>query len=347
MRFRRREVEITMHPFSLEISRLRTVRASTRGDVIAGVPLPLTRLRNVHFQPNALEQGQGLQILEDGGIPLEASYYDYVADFARDQLLRRGIPSLPEAPCADGFGDVCILANLFSRNFTHWHEELLKVVCIEAAELPCTYVLSGLPQFAPELLGLIGIPPERIIEVDRPLRFPSVLLPAAISYENITDYPVVFQALRERLLRACADHPPSSAHRRLWLTRGAQTRLGRQLVNSEAVGRILERHGIEQVDLGGLPVIQQMRLARDADVMAGLHGSAFVHTQLMRQGSAVVECFSPLYLNPTYTNIYRLQRHRYSLVVTTHSQLFPYPHGEDVEVDLPQFELALETALHG
>lgn len=81
--------------------------------------------------------------------------------------------------------------------------------------------------------------------------------------------------------------------------------------------------------------------------MTGLHGSAFVHAQLMPPQSSVVECFSPLYLNPTDTTIYRLQRQHYSLVVPPHSRLFPYPHGEDVEVDMPQFELALETACHG
>lgn len=96
------------------------------------------------FQPSALERGQGLQILADGAIPLEASYYDDVAD-ARDQLLRRGIHSLPEAPLADHQGDVGILANLFARNFTHWQEELLKVVILEAAGMACTYLLSGLP----------------------------------------------------------------------------------------------------------------------------------------------------------------------------------------------------------
>jgi capsular polysaccharide biosynthesis protein len=341
---------MTQHT-TIETNQLHIVSAFERAEQVIQGPLPIARLRNVRYQPSALERGQGLQIFEDGAIPREASYYDYVADFAREQLCRRGISSLPEPSAADEvadeMGDVCILANLFSRNFTHWHEELLKVVAIEAAELPCTYVLSGLPPFAHELLGLIGIPSQAILEVDRPLRFPSVLLPAAISYDNITNYPAVFHTLRERLLRAIDKQPSSECNRRLWLERGAQTRLGRGLINAEGVEHALERHGVDRVDLGALPMIQQLSLARDAQLMAGPHGSAFIHSQLMQACSTVVECFSPLYLNPTYTNIYRLQRHRYSLVVSTHSKLFPYPHGEDVCVDLPQLELALETAAHG
>jgi hypothetical protein len=341
---------MTQHT-AIQTNQLHIVSAFKRAEQVIQGPLPIARLRNINYHPSALELGQGLQTFEDGGIPCEASYYDYVSDFARDQLCRRGISSLPECnpadEVADELGDVCILANLFSRNFTHWHEELLKVVAIEAIELPCTYVLSGLPPFARELLGLIGIPPQRILEVARPLWFPSVLQPAAISYDNIMDHPTVFHALRDRLLRAIANQPSSDAPRRLWLARGAQTRLGRRVNNSESVDLVLERHGVETVDMGALPMIQQLSLARDAQLLAGPHGSAFVHSQLMQPCSVVVECFSPLYLNPTYTNIYRLQRHCYSLVVGTHSRLFPYAYGQDVCVDLPQLELALETAAYG
>lgn len=335
----------------IKTNQLHLVSAFERAEQVIVGPLPVARLRNVLYQPSALEMGQGLQIVQDGGIPLEASYYDYVADFAREQLSRRGISSMPQPSTAleiaNVQGDVCVLANLFSRNFAHWHEELLKVVAIEILELPCTYVLSGLPPFARELLGLIGIPTERILEVNRPLRFTSVLYPAAISYDNICEHPAVFHLLRERLLQSITDQPSGDTPPRLWLERGAQTRLGRGLVNTDKVEPLLKRHGVERVDLGALPVIQQLCLARDAQLLAGPHGAAFVHSQMMRAGSAVVECFSPLYLNPTYTNIYRLQRHRYSLVVGTHSRLFPYPHGEDVCVDLPQLELALDTATHG
>jgi hypothetical protein len=81
--------------------------------------------------------------------------------------------------------------------------------------------------------------------------------------------------------------------------------------------------------------------------MAGLHGSQFVHSQLMPPRSAVIECFSPLYLNPTYTEIYRVLRHRYSQLGATNTPVFPYPHGGDVEVDLQQLALALETLDEG
>lgn len=62
----------------------------------------------------------------------------------------------------------------------------------------------------------------------------------------------------------------------------------------------------------------------------------------MRPGSRVIECFSPLYLNVTYTEIYRILRHHYSQITPTNTPAFPYPHGGDVEVDIQQLELALQ-----
>jgi hypothetical protein len=57
-----------------------------------------------------------------------------------------------------------------------------------------------------------------------------------------------------------------------------------------------------------------------------------------------VECFSPLYLNPTYTEIYRVLRHRYAQICSTNTPIFPYPYGGDVLVDCQQLDLALREA---
>jgi hypothetical protein len=79
-------------------------------------------------------------------------------------------------------------------------------------------------------------------------------------------------------------------------------------------------------------------------VLSGLHGSQFVHSQLLPERSFVIECFSPLYLNPTYTEIYRVLRHRYSQISPVNTPLMPYLHDGDVLVDCQQLDLALRTA---
>lgn len=300
------------------------------------------RVQDVFYMPSALEVGQSLQIVGSHQMPLEAVLDDFTPSFVRQELLKRSFTELPDAEETID-ETVCILGNVFSRNFCHWHEEMMKVVVLERMGYECNYVIAELPGFAKELLELIGIAPERILEVRRPTRFRAAVFTTPISYHNIAEYPEVLLSLRERLLAA----DPGSRQvfgPRLWLDRGAQTRLGRKLVNEEEVCRVLARYSFERVDMGSLPILSQIAISRNARVMSGLHGAQFVHSQLMNPHSWVIECFSPIYLNPTYTGIYWVLEHSYSQVTNRNTLLFPYPHGSDVLVDCQQLDLAMRAA---
>ena len=305
--------------------------------------LEAVRLSDVLYVPSAVETGQSLQIVRGRYLPIEALFDDWTAGFVKPRVLRRGIRTFDGFIDSDRVGDVCILGNMFSRNFTHCHEELMKVIALEQAKIDCTYVVSELPAFVDELLAIIGIPRERILEVRVPTRFHAALYSTPVSYRNVADYPDVLLNLRARLLQADLGEQPIHGPK-LWLDRGQQTRLGRKLVNEEDVHRLLEKYGFQRLDMGALPVRTQISVARNMRVMSGLHGSQFVHSQLMAPRSTVIECFSPLYLNPTYTDIYRVLRHRYSQVTNTNTQLFPDTYGGDVLVDCQQLDLALRAA---
>lgn len=304
------------------------------------VPLEAVRIANVLYVPSANNPGQGLQVARDRYLPIEALSYEFTAEFIRARLLEKGITHFEGFTDGDHHGDVCILGNVFSRNFTHWHEELMKLVALEHAGMNCTYVISALPAFARTLLELVGIPDRRILEINEPTRFRHALYTTPVSYLNASDFPGVLHHLRDRLLGAAGE---SKFGKRLWLDRGEQTRLGRRLVNEEEVARLLGKYGLQRVDMGALSVREQISTAAGMRVMAGLHGSQFVHSQLMAPKSRVIECFSPLYLNPTYSEIYRVLHHRYSQVTSTNTPVFPYPHGSDVHVDCQQLELALQA----
>ena len=303
-------------------------------------PMEAVRVADVLFVPNGHNPGQGLQVAKQRYLPIEALSYEFTAEFIRARLLEKGILQFEGFVDSDYAGDVCILGNVFSRNFTHWHEELMKLVALEHAGVDCAYVISTLPSFARTLLELIGIPDARVLEVNQPTRFRHALYTTPVSYLNVANYPGVLHRLRSLLL-GCAD--ASGLGERLWLDRGHQTRLGRKLVNEEEVARLLEKYGLQRVDMGALSVREQISAAAGLRVMAGLHGSQFVHSQLMPPKSRVIECFSPLYLNPTYSEIYRVLHHRYSQVTSTNTPVFPYPHGGDVLVDCQQLDLAFQA----
>ncbi|HEY3662862.1 MAG TPA: glycosyltransferase family 61 protein [Chthoniobacterales bacterium] len=308
-----------------------------------GTPLiETTIVPDVFYMPSALAPGQSVQLVGGHQMPLEAVFDDFTPRFVRQELLKQGLTELPEAEETID-GPVCILGNVFSRNFCHWHEEMMKVIILERLEYDCRYVIAELPAFARDLLGLIDIAPERILEVRRPTRFRSALFATPINYHNVADYPEVLLSLREHLLAADRGHKADIGPR-LWLDRGQQTRMGRKLINEEEVCRVLSRYDFARVDLGSLPVVKQISIARNARVISGLHGAHFVHSQLLDFRSWVIECFSPLYLNPTYTNICRVLRHSYAQVTNRNTPLFPYPHGTDVLVDCQQLDLAMRAA---
>ena len=310
---------------------------------IDGPPIRIVRLADVLYLPSLLDTGQSVQIVRERLFPIETTFDDWASEFVKSQAQARGRMKFSDFVDSDHAGDVCILGNLFSRNFTHWHEELMKLTMMEQAGMDCVYVVSELPKFARELLDLLGIPAHRILEVRGPTRFRSALYATPVSYRNVADYPAVLMALRDRLLAIdVSDEPTASG--KLWLDRGKQTRLGRSLVNEDEVYRLVERYEFQRLDMGALSVKAQIAIARNMSVLAGLHGSQFVHAQLMPRRSNVIECFTPLYLNPTYTDIYRVMRHRYSQVCSYNTPLFPDSHGGDVWVDCQQLDLAMQAA---
>ena len=299
-------------------------------------------VQDVFYMPSALGAGQSVQIVGNHQMPLEAVFDNFTPRFVRQELLKRSLTELPDAEDTID-ATVCILGNVFSRNFCHWHEEMMKVIILETIGYECNYVIAELPAFARELLGLIGIAPGRILEVRRPTRFRTALFTTPVSYRNVADYPEVLLSLRERLLEADRGGK-SEIGPRLWLDRGKQARLGRKLINEEEVCGLLARYSFERVDMGSLSVLDQIAVSRKARVMSGLHGAQFVHSQLMNPRSWVIECFSPLYLNPTYTEIYRVLQHSYAQITSTNTPLLPYLHGSDVLVDCQQLDLAMHAA---
>jgi hypothetical protein len=307
-----------------------------------GTPLiEAAMVQDVFYMPSALAAGQSVQIV-GSQMPLEAVFDDFTPRFVRQELLKRSLTELPDAEDTID-GTVCILGNVFSRNFCHWHEEMMKVIILERIGYECNYVIAELPAFARELLGLIGIAPGRILEVRRTTRFRAALFTTPVSYRNVAEYPEVLLALRERLLAADRGSRPEFGPR-LWLDRGKQTRLGRKLINEEEVCRLLARYSFERVDMGSLSLLSQVAISRNARVISGLHGAHFVHSQLMNPRSWVIECFSPMYLNPTYTEIYRVLQHSYAQITSANTPLFPYPHGTDVLVDCQHLDLAMRAA---
>jgi capsular polysaccharide biosynthesis protein len=243
-------------------------------------------------------------------------------------------------------GDVCILSNLYSRNFGHWiTEELLKVTVLEWTGFTGQYVLYDQPAFSHELLRCLGVPDERILIIDdEPAVFSAAVFMTPLNVVTALQYPGVFLALRRSLLRAATPSDRSPTPRKIWLQRNAQVNNGRPLLNADEVYEIVARHGFDVVDMGDLPVRRQIALANGAEVIAGPHGAGLVHAMFMESGSTVVECFSPEFINAGNfcPEICSLLEHRWFMLVHSNAR-GAYPYGDNLKIDPFQLELLIRS----
>lgn len=314
-------------------------------DASIGGSVELTELRDVLYLPNALEPGQSICLAERRFVPTEAildcwSVGFFKASRARDARFKDIYSGELAVSAFDG--TACVLGNLFSRNFGHWTEEMLKVAVLEASRVDCSYVIPTLPGFAHDFLALLGIEAHRIVTLDQPTILSRAVFTTAVDHENIAAFPAVLFVFRD-LVRSRLGDVPSRYGPRLWLERGEMVRHGGVTVNREEVHRLVERYAFEVVDMATLSLRDQLRTAQQTRVIAGPHGSQFVHAQFMPMRSTVIECFSPIHVNPSILQICRALRHDYRQIVSRCNLVAPYTHGRDCQVDCDHLALVLDS----
>jgi capsular polysaccharide biosynthesis protein len=287
-----------------------------------------------------------LQLLSGNVVPLEGILDAWTLSFRRKHVFRY-LAGEFASPVATNYFDreVCILSNSFSRNFFHWiTEELTKVVVLERNGFTGAYVLYDQPSFSREFLECLGIPADRIVELDdSPAIFREAVFMTPLNIVRLLQYPAVFDLLRNELLRI-AESASTTSPRRIWLDRDAKATNGRELVNPEDVYPLVARYGFEVLDMAKLPICRQIAVARRADVMIGPHGSAFVHAMFMEPRSTVVECYSPEFINSVgcAQEICSMLRHRYFMHVEANAY-GAYDSGSRLKIDCFQLELLLQS----
>jgi hypothetical protein len=238
--------------------------------------------------------------------------------------------------------EVCILGNIYSKNFGHWAEELLKVIALETFGFDGPYVIpEGYPGFSHESLALLGIPPKRVISVSRPIIYKAAFFTTTISHFTTHKFPGIVLRLRDRLYEA-ADFEAGVGDR-IWVERGRNTHKGRDVVNKEEVYSCIQKYGFVSVDFSEYTLRKQIAIDRDMDVMLGPHGSAFVHCGFMATRREVIEIFSPYYINPSVIQLCLAMKHQYTQIVPVHAWFSPYKFGMDIMVDIDHLELALSS----
>jgi hypothetical protein len=187
-----------------------------------------------------------------------------------------------------------------------------------------------------ELLAGLGVSPERLVLLTRPMRFERLLVPS-IAYNIHCEASPVQGETWERIGRAC---DCGESPERVYLSRSRYTRT-RSLLNEAEVERRFAAHGFVVLHPQALSVTDQVAIIRDARLIAGGVGSAMYTSAFARPGA------STLIIAPRYFAfrddqlIAHLRGHRLAYVMCERGSNPREPRLADYAVDLDVLDAAL------
>lgn len=237
--------------------------------------------------------------------------------------LVRGI-ALPRRPVRRLKGAYISLLVGGERNY--YHAMLMGLARLAA--VPDNYLAAASGVLVPkhaagqrEVLALLDLLPSLdVIEVgDETLAVEALILPLSVCGESAY-HPCVADFFR----RASASVPPAGSARlprRLYIDRRDATL--RPLTNERDLIRALAPLGFVPVQLARLPVADQIRLFRNADIIVAPHGAGLTNLGYARSGTMVVELLMDAYVNWCYRHLAALMQVRYDCVLGRTRQPWP------------------------
>jgi len=155
---------------------------------------------------------------------------------------------------------------------------------------------------------------------------------------QLARYPYTISTINDTLRKRVAF---CDGGKRLYIARRAT----RKVSNETEVLSTLSKYNFQLIYLEDHTIEEQVRMAAGAECIAGPHGAGMTSAMFMKPGSTLIEFFSPIYINPCMTAVCDILRIRYFMMASRMYLGSTYPHGTDIEVDIPTLKITLRTAL--
>lgn len=210
--------------------------------------------------------------------------------------------SLRQPPVTKIDARVAVLATYFSsQNYSHWMFDLVpRLHLLELSGIEYDKVVVPCEaRYQREALKLLGIDEKRIIaDPDLQLEATQLIVP---SLPGLIANPQRWACRyhRDRFLRYVRSGRP---RRRILISR-TKPGITRRVTNEEAVFAGLREYGFERVLLEELSFLDQVQLFYDAELIIGPHGAGLTNLLFCREDAAVIELFSPNYVNVIYWSL--------------------------------------------
>lgn len=240
----------------------------------------------------------------------------------------RAVENPDKLPSLQDLGDRAIfIPQRFSNNYYHWtFDTLPRLALIQQAGFeiqPSDRIVVNAPihPFHEQSLAQLNLRHEQLLFSNCcHITAKELLVPSLLGDSYSTPTPWMCQFLRDSF----QPHPLPQPRRRLYLRRG-NTHY-RQVLNEEAVIRLLENYGFEAISPGSLSFPEQVATLAAAEVVVAPHGAGNTNLVYCPPGTAVIEIFSPEYVVDFYWLLSQAAQLDYGYLL-----------GEDL-ANLPQFQ---------
>lgn len=173
----------------------------------------------------------------------------------------------------------------WSREYFHWFSDALpRLMAAEQAGfsgpvlLPDYYAQTSYIPSSLKMLGKVA----QYYNPDRKLTAGELIVPAHVAPTGNYN-PQLINLLRSRFSAAHA----ASSGRKIYISRAKAAK--RKIINETEVARVFARHGFEIHIFEDHTFEQQVKLARSASVLAGLHGAGLTNMLFMAGRGKVLE----------------------------------------------------------
>ncbi|MEG3910699.1 tetratricopeptide repeat protein [Microcoleus sp. w2-18bC1] len=199
-------------------------------------------------------------------------------------------------------GTVAFFAKNYCHNYYHWmfeflpQMELLRRSGIDIGSIDKFAVNHCCFPFQRETVSLLGIPLEKIVEIDNNNNHIQArqLLVSTVIRES-TKWACDF--LRREFLNDSIIGLQKK--QRIFISRKER----RRVINEDELVAFLSKFGFKSLAPESLSVAEQVSLFAAAEVVIGVHGAALTNTVFCSPGTKVIEIFAPDYVNPCYRKL--------------------------------------------
>ncbi len=288
--------------------------------------------------------GTAVQWLNGHGMVIDDVSYLYDHQNYRWSSLANPIFQLPSLPRSKKLaGRVGLLSCPSGNNYFHFlFDSLPRLLMLQ--EFGCAHFAANMERdYQKKYFDLLGVPKSKLIPVSgnshyqpQTLLLPSLPLPGLNTKGAVAPFACDF--IRTLLNHEEINKAKPSGLKRIWLSR----KKGRQIENKSQIDNIWKKHGLKEVFLEDLSVIEQIVLFRDASLVCGMHGAGLSNLVYCRPGTPVLEILPRDWAWPFYHSVSRQVNlnYRYLIGESVHRE-DDMPSMASVKVPFALFEEAL------